>query len=122
MQGSFTSLNQNPAIQCSSCLRSSIAHAGAFPSDGTFLSYGASGKDPQNPGDEDVQHEEDQGEPPPSKIVTHQRNVQLRAKVMVLDFSGLSDIQSMAMILGNVAPRHLILVNGSDQVGFCYGT
>lgn len=97
-----------------------VCTTGAYTFDG--LSYGPSGKDPlgfpQDQGDEEMQQEEDQGEPPPSKIVTHQRNVQLRARVMVLDFSGLSDVQSTAMILGNVAPRHLILVNGSEQVRF----
>ncbi|KAK9795196.1 hypothetical protein WJX73_004218 [Symbiochloris irregularis] len=89
----------------------------AFAPEGAFMTSGGALTDPQggNQGDEDLGQEEDQGEPPPSKIVTLQKSVQLRAKVMVLEFAGLSDIQSTAVILGNVAPRHLILINGSEQ-------
>ena len=43
--------------------------------------------------------------------------VPLRARVEVLDFDGRSDARSRVTLIGHIAPRHLILVHGTAQVG-----
>lgn len=62
------------------------------------------------------EEEGEEGEEAPSKIVARDAMVELRAAVMVLDFGGRSDAKSLTTILGNVAPRHLILVHGTARV------
>ena len=41
----------------------------------------------------------------------------LRARVEVLDFDGRSDARSRVNVISHIAPRHLILIHGSAQVG-----
>lgn len=73
-------------------------------------------RDPTAAVGEEGQGQEDETEDPPSKIVAEDITVELQARVTVLGFNGRSDAKSLTTILGNVAPRHLILVNGSEQV------
>ena len=56
-------------------------------------------------------------EPPagPTKVVTAELTVQLRAAFLQFDFEGLSDARSVRTILGHVAPRNCVLVNASTK-------
>lgn len=40
----------------------------------------------------------------------------LRARLLALDYEGLSDGRSMRTILSHVAPRHLVLTHGAPEV------
>ena len=65
--------------------------------------------------------EEDMDEAPiqleaPSKIVTTNTNVNVRARVACFDCQGKSDARSIREILVQVAPQQLILIHAPPQV------
>lgn len=52
----------------------------------------------------------------PSKIVTTTSNVDVRARIACFDFQGRSDARSIREILVQLAPQHLILLHGTQEV------
>lgn len=52
----------------------------------------------------------------PTKVVTADVAVTVRARVLQFDFEGRSDGRSIRTILTHIAPRHLILVHASPEV------
>ena len=60
--------------------------------------------------------EEEEEEEVPSRVVTSDVVVNVRAQVARFDFEGLSDGHSMRTILAHIAPRHLVIAHGSPQV------
>ena len=60
--------------------------------------------------------ESEQDEAGPTKVVTTEASIEVRARVMQLDYEGRSDGRSMHTILTHIAPRHLVLCHGSPQV------
>lgn len=59
--------------------------------------------------------ESEQDEARPTKVVTEELTLQVRARCAQLDYEGRSDGRSMATILTHIAPRHLVLCHGSTQ-------
>ena len=60
--------------------------------------------------------ESEQDEAKPTKVVTEELTLEVRARCMQLDYEGRSDGRSMHTILTHIAPRHLVLCHGSPQV------
>ncbi len=60
--------------------------------------------------------ESEQDEAGPTKVVTTEASIEVRARVLQLDYEGRSDGRSMHTILAHIAPRHLVLCHGSPQV------
>ncbi len=52
----------------------------------------------------------------PTKVVFEDIKLPVHARLLLLDYDGRSDGRSMRLILGKVAPRHLVLVHGTPQV------
>ena len=59
--------------------------------------------------------ESEQDEARPTKVVTEELTLEVRAPCLQLDYEGRSDGRSMATILTHIAPRHLVLCHGSTQ-------
>ncbi|CAK0764272.1 hypothetical protein CVIRNUC_003141 [Coccomyxa viridis] len=59
--------------------------------------------------------ESEQDEAGPTKVVTTEASIEVRARVLQLDYEGRSDGRSMHTILAHIAPRHLVLCHGSPQ-------
>ncbi|XP_058779173.1 cleavage and polyadenylation specificity factor subunit 2-like isoform X2 [Vicia villosa] len=51
----------------------------------------------------------------PSKVIAHERTVQVRCSLVYMDFEGRSDGRSIKNILSHVAPLKLVLVHGSAE-------
>ena len=66
-------------------------------------------------GNEDAMDVELEAESRPTKVVTIGMTLHIRATVMLLDFEGKSDSYSMKTIIGNVGPRELVVVSGSQE-------
>lgn len=66
--------------------------------------------------EEDAEEDEEPEEEVPTKVVSEEVTVTVRAKLLRLDYDGRSDGRSMRMLLSHVAPRHLIIMHGSLQV------
>lgn len=62
--------------------------------------------------EEDAEEEE-----VPTRVVSSEVNVNVRAQVESFDFEGLSDQHSVQTLLSNIAPRHLVIAYGSQKVG-----
>ena len=60
--------------------------------------------------------ESEQDEAGPTKVVLTEVSMEVRARVMQLDYEGRSDGRSMHTILSHIAPRHLVLCHGSSKV------
>ena len=56
----------------------------------------------------------------PSKVVTTDTTVHVRARIACFDLRGRSDARSIREILVKVAPQQLILLHGAAQVGLKY--
>lgn len=54
----------------------------------------------------------------PTRVVSSEVVVNVRAQVATFNFEGLSDAHSMQTVLCNIAPRHLIITYGTTQVTF----
>ena len=52
----------------------------------------------------------------PTKVVVEDAVLAVHARLLQLDYDGRSDGRSMRLILGKVAPRHLVLVHGTSLV------
>jgi hypothetical protein len=68
---------------------------------------------PGEPAEEEEEEEEDQA---PSKIVTAEATLTVRARVMTVDMEGRADARSLRTMLTRSAPRHLVLLQGTPQV------
>ena len=64
----------------------------------------------------EVMSDEESGEEVPTRVVSSDVVVNVRAQVETFDFEGLSDRHSLQNLLTNVAPRHLIIAYGAQQV------
>ena len=64
----------------------------------------------------DVESQDEEEEEAPSRVVSSEVVVNVRAQVESFDYEGLSDGHSVQTLLTNIAPRHLILAYGSRQV------
>lgn len=64
----------------------------------------------------DVESQDEEEEEAPSRVVSSEVVVNVRAQVDSFDYEGLSDGHSVQTLLTNIAPRHLVLAYGSRQV------
>jgi hypothetical protein len=60
--------------------------------------------------------DEEEVEEIPTRVVSSEVVVNVRAQVESYDFEGLSDCHSISTILNNVAPRHLVIAYATAQV------
>lgn len=67
-------------------------------------------------GELEIESNEDAEEAVPTKVVSTEMIVNVRAKVANFRFDGLSDGHSIQTILAKVAPRHLIITHGAPEV------
>ncbi|KAK9816483.1 hypothetical protein WJX72_000827 [[Myrmecia] bisecta] len=65
-------------------------------------------------GGDDAEEEEVEAEELPTKVVSRNVAIPVHARIVCFDFDGRSDGRSVRTILTHVAPRHLILVHGSQ--------
>ena len=64
----------------------------------------------------DIVSEDEDEETLPTRVVSSEVVVNVRAQVETFDFEGLSDMHSIQTLLANIAPRHLILAYGTLKV------
>lgn len=71
---------------------------------------------PDDDNDMGIESQDEEDEEVPSRVVTSEVVVNVRAQVDSFDYEGLSDGHSVQTLLSNIAPRHLVLAYGSRQV------
>lgn len=63
-----------------------------------------------------VRADQDDEERHPTKVVTTTASVEVKCAVSTFDYEGRTDGRSMRTIVSHVAPRQLVVVNGSPEV------
>ena len=71
---------------------------------------------PDDDNDVGIESQDEEDEEVPSRVVTSEVVVNVRAQVDSFDYEGLSDGHSVQTLLSNIAPRHLVLAYGSRRV------